>query len=235
MNEIPFAVPGGWTNRVVQLAGRDYDLLVPAEPDSVLESAAEAEQRAAPPSASDPYWATLWSSAVPTAEMVLENAWRGDESVLEIGCGMGLVGLAALARGLSVTFSDYVSEAVQLAVDNARRNGFPAARGCTVDWQQPPSPAPSQRYAVIVGSDILYHRGNHLPILNAVEQLLAEDGVCWIGDPGRYDSHEFLSLARRRFHVVLRDRSGNDLTTTQIGRFQLFVLQHREGRVRGEG
>ena len=137
---MPFDLPGGWRRRTVTIVDRSFDLMLPADPDGVLETLLEAAESSADGGAGaepDPYWATLWSSATPTAEAVLQEDWRGDESVLEIGCGMGLVGLAALARGLQVTFSDYIPQALQMALANACRNGYPAAHGLLLDWNCP--------------------------------------------------------------------------------------------------
>ncbi len=228
MDETPFDVPGGWTRKSMVLAGRSLEILLPADPDTVLDAQLADGQGALTesPEASDgPYWAALWSSAVPTAAVVSQARWRGGESVLELGCGMGVVGLAALACGLQVTFSDYVAGAVQVALANARRNGFLNAQGLQLDWQHPPALLPEQRFSVILASDILYNSANHGAILNTLERLLTPDGVCWIGDPGRFNSDEFLQRARQQFCVELRDRVARPISKTLAGQFQMFVLR----------
>ncbi len=224
----PFEIPGGWSRQAVKLAGHSFQLVIPADPDCVLESqlAAEADGSAAAGSVSpDPYWAALWSSATPTAEAVLRAEWRGDESVLELGCGAGLVGLAALARGLKVTFSDYVPQAIELARQNARLNGFPTAQCLLLDWHFPPQLSLDQRYAVLLASDVLYDRSCHQPLLDAIDRFLAADGVCWIGDPGRFHARSFHRLASRRFHVQLRDQDGQFFHVPAAGSYQMFVLR----------
>ena len=228
MDGMPFDIPGGWMRRTVSIVDGSFDLVLPADPDCVLETLLDAAESQGDDGAGvepDPYWATLWSSATPTAEAVLLEDWRGDESVLEIGCGMGLVGLAALARGLQVTFSDYVPHAVQMALQNACRNGYPAARGLLLDWNRPSDALANRRYSVILASDILYNCENHLAILNTIEQALAPDGVCWIGDPGRYHSRVFLQAASDRFRVRLCDREGDTFSVPLAGQYQMFVLR----------
>lgn len=220
----PFEVPGGWSRRLVQLGEQTFDMLLPTDPDYVLESHLENERREGPQAAQDPYWAALWSSCIPTAEMVLEEPWGGDEDAMELGCGAGLVGLAALARGLNVTFSDHEPYAIELALVNARRNGWGHARGEQLDWQAPAADS-SRRYHVLLASDVLYHRANHIPLLESIECLLAADGVCWIGDPGRFHSGEFLQAAGKRFRVELLDRQRQSSSATRAGKFQLFVLR----------
>lgn len=220
----PFDVPGGWSRRLLRLGEHSFDLLLPTDPDYVLETQLENERREGPQAAQDPYWAALWSSATPTAEMVLEEPWRGGERALELGCGAGLVGLAALARGLDVTFSDHEPCAVELALINACRNGWTHAQATQLDWKAPRADL-SHRYDVLLASDVLYHRANHLPLLESIDRLLAAEGVCWIGDPGRFNSSEFFQAACDRFRVELLDRERLEFSEPLAGKFQLFVLR----------
>ena len=71
-----------------------------------------------------PYWADLWPAARMLAKAVLAEPWPPGLTALEVGCGLGLPGVAALASGLRVAFSDYDATAVRFAADNARLNGF---------------------------------------------------------------------------------------------------------------
>src|SRR5262245_5436989 len=54
-----------------------------------------------------PYWVDPWPAARMLAKYLLHEVWRTDLCALEIGCGLGLPGIAALAQGIHVTFSDY--------------------------------------------------------------------------------------------------------------------------------
>src|SRR5688572_5483546 len=54
-----------------------------------------------------PYWADLWPAARMLAKVVRREPWTPGAEALEIGCGLGLPGIAALSRGLKVTFTDY--------------------------------------------------------------------------------------------------------------------------------
>ena len=60
---------------------------------------------------------------------------------MEIGCGLGLPGIAALSKGLRVTFSDYDPLALRFAADNARANGFTDFKVLQLDWRHPPADA----------------------------------------------------------------------------------------------
>ena len=74
-----------------------------------------------------PYWPTLWPAARMLAKAVIRELWQEYPQpirVLEVGCGLGLAGIACLARGLSVTFSDVDETALSFAAANARLSGF---------------------------------------------------------------------------------------------------------------
>jgi Methyltransferase small domain len=80
-----------------------------------------------------PYWADLWPAAVMLGEVVLAEPWADNLEALEFGCGLGISGMAALSRGLHVTFSDVDEAAVQLAASNARLNGFEQFETAAID------------------------------------------------------------------------------------------------------
>src|SRR5262245_2507121 len=74
-----------------------------------------------------PYWPTVWPAARMLAKAVVREPWDTyprPVRVLEVGCGLGLAGIACLARGLHVSFSDVDETALQFAAANARLNGF---------------------------------------------------------------------------------------------------------------
>jgi predicted nicotinamide N-methyase len=168
-----------------------------------------------------PYWGFLWPAAPPMVGAVLAAEWPAGATVLEIGCGIGLVGLAALRRGLKVTLSDYDQTSVDLALHNARQNGF-EADGLVLDWRRPVA----RRFDIILGSDVTYEVRNHGPILDVIGEMLNPGGVAWVGDAGRQISAGFLPLARDRgFQTELYGASGQRLNALNVGEFQMFVLR----------
>lgn len=240
-------IPGGWAEREIRVGPRRFSLVVPADPHAFLESP-DLEREGA----LEPYWAQLWTAAQPTAETVLKSNWQPGTPALELGCGIGLVGLAALACGLHVTFSDYHPMAVALALENARRNGFssgeraatiaesqrpaaslvraeraigdqsPRVQGWVFDWRD----SVGRQFPIILASDILYDAGNHPALVDLLERVLAPGGICWIGDAGRYHAGRFQALAESRgFDVRLVDEVGAQLPATRAGKYQRFVVQ----------
>src|SRR6516164_9769568 len=88
-----------------EFAGREVRVVRPADPDRLLEDPEVLARNRRDDYM--PYWAYLWPGAFLLAEAVSRQDWIPGTPALEIGCGLGLAGLAGIARGLEVTFTDY--------------------------------------------------------------------------------------------------------------------------------
>lgn len=217
-------VPGGWTSQDVVVERQTFRLLLPADPNEFL---GDEETLASGPNDDDyvPYWPHLWPASIQMAEAILAGNWQGDTSALELGCGVGLVGLAGLAAGLKVTFSDYEPTAIQLALENAHQNGFENGQAMLLDWKEPPA----HQFPLILACEVLYETRHHRSLLALLETMLADRGECWIGDAGRQVAAPFVELARDRgFNVELYDEQGQLLPEPRVGRFQLMKLRTRD-------
>src|SRR3954463_636975 len=116
MPETPWEALGPLVHEKVLIDGRTFLITRPGESDRLLDHPAIRSAFAADEYL--PYWADLWPAARMLAKVILREPWAPGLSALEIGCGLGLPGIAALARGLSVTFSDYDATALEFAADN---------------------------------------------------------------------------------------------------------------------
>ncbi len=139
-----------------------------------------------------PYWATLWPSARMLAKAVVREPWETYPQpvrVLEVGCGLGLAGIACLARGLDVTFSDVDETALAFVAENVRLNGFKAGfRTLPLDFRCPPDDV---KYPVVIGSDLMYEERLVNPLVRLLGAVLAPGGVCLIADPDRPAARHF--------------------------------------------
>lgn len=216
-------IPGGWTERMWNLEGRDFHITLPADPDAFLDDpgVGTAHER----TGYMPYWAYLWPAALHVARLIRRADWPENSQVLELGAGIGLAGLAALSRGQAVTFSDYEPQAVQLSLHNARRNELAdRATGSVFDWREPLD----RRFPIILGCEVIYEDRNHEPILKLLKAMLAPGGVAWFADGGRWRAERFSRLLPEYgFEYHLEDEHGERLASPRAGRFQLFVVRHR--------
>jgi predicted nicotinamide N-methyase len=150
-----------------------------------------------------PYWAQLWTSARMLAKVIIREDWAAyppPVHVLEVGCGLGLAGLAALARGLEVTFSDLDATALRFAAANARLNGFTRFRTLPIDFRDPPR---DMKYPVVIGSDLMYEERLVDPLVRLLDAVLAPGGICLITDPDRTAARVFRwKLAEAGYEVT---------------------------------
>ena len=135
-----------------------------------------------------PYWAELWPAGRMLAKAVLKEPWVDGLHALEIGCGLGLAGIAALKRGLRVTFSDVDALAVRFASANARLNGFSAFDTAAIDLRRPPD---GLSVGVLLGSDLMYEERHVGSLVAFIAAVLAPGGLCLLADPDRETARTF--------------------------------------------
>jgi predicted nicotinamide N-methyase len=133
-----------------------------------------------------PYWADLWPAARMLAKAILREKWTPGSRALEVGCGLGLPGVAALAMGLRVTFSDYDATALHFAADNARANGLKDFDTLQIDWRFPHE---DLRFPILLASDLIYEMRNVAPLVALIQKMLEPGGVCLLTDQDRVPSH----------------------------------------------
>lgn len=216
------SIPGGWKSIPFELPGRSIELIAPAEPDRFLDDpdVVAANQR------DDymPYWSYLWPAAPPFARALLRAPWPVRTTILDLGSGIGLTGVASLIRGDRVVFSDYDAQSLLLCRHNAVRNGLNDPETLLLDWRAPVD----RRFPVITGCEVTYEARNHEPLINLLRQMLADDGMAWIADPGRFHAPAFHGLALSAgFSVRILDEELNELSEPRSNAFQIMELRHR--------
>jgi len=142
-----------------------------------------------------PYWAELWPSAIGLARYLDRDVSLRGKHVLELGCGLGLLGVVAARDGARVLCTDYEAEALAFAKRNALLNGCRHVRFRLVDWRRP---ALKRRYDAILASDVIYEARNFGPLVALLQRFLARGGCAFFADPGRPNAAPFFALLRQR-------------------------------------
>lgn len=214
------------TTQSLEVLGQRIVFDLPSDQEEMLALALNGE--ASGGSDWDPYWGLLWAAAPVTAELLLLQQWQPGLKSLEIGCGVGLAGIAGLMAGLDVTFTDHAPEAVQMAQQNAAHNGFPDAEGLIFDWREPVN----LQFDFIFGSDILYDLAVHEPLLTTLQAMLSPTGQVWIGDAGRTNAPRFVDRAKASgWKVELRDKKNQPNPAPGHLEFRLIVLSRPDIRL----
>jgi predicted nicotinamide N-methyase len=142
-----------------------------------------------------PYWADVWPSSVILAKRLANDA-GGGRSLLELGCGLGIVSITAMRSGFDVLASDYYEDALRFTRANAWRNlrREPAVR--MIDWRALPPDLGT--YDAIVAADVLYEMAYAELIADVLATGLAPRGTAIIADPGRIAVDQFIGACEGR-------------------------------------
>lgn len=168
---------------------REQEIVLPGRTLRLL--AADVSEELVTPEADPddpPFWAQIWDAGHALASYLL----RGPPSrgpLLELGAGVGLVGIAAALRGGAVLQTDRSLDAVRTAAVNAARCGVAAqVQLIAADWRAWPL---ARRFGVVVGADITYRTSLHPALLAVLRRALVLGGMALLADPGRFAGELF--------------------------------------------
>jgi predicted nicotinamide N-methyase len=207
----------------VDVDGQSYSILRPRNSDDLISEADFVRDDRLP------YWADVWpSSRVLAARMrhaALLDGIRPGDRLLELGCGSGVVAVAATRAGYAVTATDYYEDALRFTRANVWRATGRDCETRLVDWRA--MPPDLGRFDLVVASDVLYEPRYAELVAKAIAGTLARGGVAIVADPGRLAAPAFLEeaaelgldLREPEEHVI----SANGTTQT----IRLHTMRHR--------
>ncbi len=140
-----------------------------------------------------PYWADLWPSGRMLAEWCAGEDLAGLR-VVELGAGLALPSLVALAGGAHVLATDWYPDALAFARANARDAGAGELDTMVADWSCPP-PELFERgpFDLVMGADILYENRHPRQLAPLIARLAAPGGRVVITDPRRPAAGELVA------------------------------------------
>lgn len=159
---------------VIPVAGRTLRLLGPKWPHSLRDDP-QVQQRFLEDGYM-PYWATPWPGALMLAEYVIRNVEPRPGPVLELGAGLGLVGISLSRVGHRVVITDYDEDALAFVQASAELNGVELCAVRLLDWRRPPA----ERFATIVAGEVLYEDRDLEPIASLMASCLEPAGRAFV-------------------------------------------------------
>ncbi|HBT96869.1 MAG TPA: methyltransferase [Desulfobulbaceae bacterium] len=161
-----------------------------------------------------PFWVKLWDAAVILAYLLRQLPKEPGQTLLELGAGLAVPGLAAQAAGFKVTLSDYEQIILDFQRVSATASGLPATRSVMLDWLNPPELG---RFSVLAGAEILFREEFFQPLLTVFRRYLAPDGQIFLAhDAMRRSLPKFLALAEKDYRITVNEqkikRDGEDIT-----------------------
>jgi predicted nicotinamide N-methyase len=168
----------------------------PGDGDALLDALLEEPD----PSEDDlPFWAELWPSGAALSELLAGRDLTGVRT-LELGCGLGLVGITAALRGAEVLATDWSEQALAFTTANSAANDA-AVRTLRCAWAEPAAIVAGGPWPLVVAADVLYEPRNVPLLLGLLPRLVDGDGEILLADPGRPPSAAFLDgIAKGPWH-----------------------------------
>jgi predicted nicotinamide N-methyase len=155
-----------------------------------------------------PLWVKIWEASIVLADHLAGMPVNPERRFLEIGCGVGVVGIVAAAFGHRITMTEYNSDALDFARANVHTNlsadnaaGIEIAR---LDWNRPRLEG---RFDAIVGSEVIYKETDFQAILKLFETCLRPSGGIVLAEGVRKTSLEFFRQVSGRFDISAQKKT----------------------------
>lgn len=196
----------------LRLANRELNILQVTDLESYIERLVETET-VGPMDL--PYWAKIWEASFLLALFLGKQPVVPWHRMLEIGAGMGIVGLYASLCGHNVTITDIQEDAILFARANVLINGA-TAEVRRLDWNAPDIGEP---YEVIFGSEVVYDRSTYPLLVGFLRKALAPNGTIFLAKSTSLHAPMFFEELTKHFkfkRTVTKIRSGGEAAEVSL-------------------
>ena len=151
-----------------------------------------------------PYWAEVWPASLGLARWFCQGDVAPPPSgAIELGCGLGVVGIVLACLGWRVEATDYVEDALIFASYNAQLNGVAGRHQVGyLDWSNPVG-SPVE---CMVAADVVYEKKDHPYLARVLRHLLKPGGCFFLGDPGRQPAGAFVEMLVKQGYEHRQER-----------------------------
>jgi predicted nicotinamide N-methyase len=167
-----------------------------------------------------PLWTKIWEASLILANRLASMPPQRGQRWLELGAGLGVVGVVAAAFQHDVTITEYDQHALAFIRANAHLNGCTPSAIRHLDWMQPDINTPFDR---IMGSELIYNEKDFPALRTLFLSLLKPNGEILLAGEARQTSAPFLELMQADFQIDMARntlRSGTENTTVLLTRLR---------------
>ncbi len=151
-----------------------------------------------------PLWSKIWEASLVLADELASMTVHPGKTFLEIGSGLGLVGVVAASFGHNVTLSEYDPHALAFAWANAQLNGCSSVRIVSLDWNKPEL---NGMFDFIVGSEVIYHERDFEPLQAMFRKFLEPGGEVILCAEMRKTNMAFFGLMQESYAIKPREKT----------------------------
>lgn len=151
-----------------------------------------------------PLWSRIWEASSVLASHISGLPVNHDKTFLEIGSGIGVVGISAAKAGHTITLSEYNPDALNFARANAVNNRCDDIRIRKLNWNDPNL---DERFDYIVGSEILYKDEDIQPLFTVFKRYLKPDGEILIAESIKKTGANFWKEMQPFFDIKVKKQT----------------------------
>jgi 2-polyprenyl-3-methyl-5-hydroxy-6-metoxy-1,4-benzoquinol methylase len=172
-----------------------------------------------------PLWTKLWEASGILASYLANLPLDPGKTMLEIGCGLGLAGVAAAMAGHRITMTDLNPDALNFARANAAANNCNDCAIERLDWN---APALAGRFDYIVGSETVYKTDDIDGLASLFDRYLKPGGTIILAETVRRTGVDFWERMRHRYDIQARRQTLR--SDEGVQHVVLFQLQQKNGQ-----
>ncbi|PID71866.1 MAG: methyltransferase [Desulfobulbus propionicus] len=155
-------------------------------------------------SADFPLWNTVWDATVMLAHFFAAQSPKSGTTLLELGSGLGVTGLAAAAAGYEVTMTDYEQRILDFLQINAAASNIEDVTITHYDWF---NPTDIGQFDIIAGAEILYRKEFFEPLHATFTSALKPGGSILLAhDASRQNIAPFFERIQKDFSISVTKR-----------------------------
>ena len=177
----------------ISINGKSFRFLVPQSIDRFIDPD--------DPMQNFPLWAKIWPAGTILASYLDRLPLDPKRQILEIGAGIGLVGVVAAAAGHHITITDYNLHALEFCRANAAINDFEDIPVAQLDWFEPQL---AGSYDMIVGSEVVYKKEDIGHLLGLFKHYLKPGGTILLVEEMRKTLSDFFKRTEPVYTLKIR-------------------------------
>lgn len=195
----------------------ELQLMVP-DPDLIQSTYQQLKQVDA--STPFPFWARIWASSLALKQYLQDHLDMVEQqTVLEIGAGIGVPSFAIRSFAHTITITDYDANAVALMQYNIEQLHCTNMKALKADWTNFPLDLQAD---IVLLSDVNYAPDQYEPLLALIQRFINAGATIIIATPERMSSAPFLTMVQSFVQYQTIIPINQDHQVTLIG---LFVLK----------
>jgi predicted nicotinamide N-methyase len=173
----------------IKIGNTPYAFLTPKNLNKLLDLSNDQNQF--------PLWVKIWESSIILIDH-LANQKKSSKSILELGAGLGAIGIIAESFGYKVTATEYDPHAQQFLMANARINKCQNIHIQQLDWHKPDIEG---KFDIIVGSELIYKEKDFEPLMALFQKYLLPGGEILLANEPRKSYEPFLEILKQSYHI----------------------------------